>query len=406
LDDFRVANFFYSLLLCAFLVTNAFVEGCLALGAVGTLKIQKITFSDLNEDTGYVAKIRFLPIGEGYKGGIISLDTIRYSPEYGQMYVESTLLIDVPEDERVQLWTLGPWCAPVEKFVYSVYGPRRGEAFDILDEDGFLTRGILTQLRNQWSSQHDPMTLKTFALDGMLGVLEDYLDTICYFNASCLFSRRKNFDASDLMYYQKVSQDNDGQYRTIRIRPSNHDYVMDRNDWLLNLGAQSNVFEAIVTQNRQRPTLMVGVEGVKVDMPNCRPMDTFLDPATLDNVRHTNYVRSKLAVTSITERRCVFQWAIFRPHGTSHEERHVRLDSNVSIQHVNNKHFREQKISLYKVDDTRPFLTIGPVYTALCTSNPIPDIVCLGQHEYTFFRLKIEKLLQDRNMSFLRYLDR
>lgn len=401
-----MANFFYSLLLCAFLVTNTFLEGCRAIGAVGTLKIQKITFSDLDGDSDCVAKIRFLPIGDRYTGDIISLDTIRYAPEYGQMYAESTLLIDVPEDKRVQLWTLGPWCAPVEEFVYAVYGPRHGEAFDILDEDGFLTRGILTQLKNQWSLQHDPMTLKRFALDQFLKELEDYLDAICYRNAPCLFSKRENFEESDLMYYQKVSQDEDGRHRTIRIRPSNHDYIMKWNDWIVNLLVQQNVLDAIVRCNHRRPTLIAGGEEVKVDMPNCKPMDIFLDPETLDHIPHVNCVASKLVVTKMMEGHCTFHWAIHRRNGTSHEERRVKLDSGVSIQHANNKRFREQKISLYKANDTNPFLTIGPVYTALRSSDNALDVLYSGRQEFAFFKLKIENLLQNRNMSFLRYLDR
>ena len=42
------------------------------------------------------------------------------------------------------------------------------------------------------------------------------------------------------MYYQKVDQGEDGDCKTIRIRPSNHHYTVHWNDFLLNLFQQQD----------------------------------------------------------------------------------------------------------------------------------------------------------------------
>ena len=266
---------------------------CLALGCRGTLKIQGITFSDPFKKADYVAEIRFLPKGAQYTGGVVALDTIRYSSVYGQYYAESTLLINVPEDKRLQMWTLEPWCDPVEGFTYAVHKPYHEKECVILDEDGFLRRGIIAVLRRQWLSSDSPLTkpltLKELTLGRLLNNLEDYLDTVCYTNAPALFFKRKSFEGSDLMCYQKVSQDEHGDYKTVRIRPSNHDYVMDWNGFIRCL-VQKDFYHSITKRNGTLSTLIVGKEGVKAKFPRCDPMAVFWDSVALHDVSVNIYV--------------------------------------------------------------------------------------------------------------------
>ena len=160
----------------------------------------------------------------------------------------------------------------------------------------------------------------------------------------------------------------------------------------------------MLARNRSLSTLIVGCEGVKTKLLGCDPMGVFLGPETLDDVPHKNYKSSKVVVTNMVKERCTFRWAVHRPNGSSMEERYVRLDEHLILKTLEGgKCMREYRMAFFKIGVSNPFLTIGPVYGLLSETGEPPHVPHFANK---FFKRHVEDMLQERNMSFLRYLDR
>ncbi|TGW14602.1 hypothetical protein EIL50_04795 [bacterium NHP-B] len=193
-----------------------------------TLVIKSIELSDPDEDPGYAAKIRFLPKGGGYKGTPVSSECVRFC--YGRLYVESTLLIDVPAHRRIQQWSWGPWCPQKVGFSCISFMPKEGKEITIMDDDGFLLRGILgyffSQKKAHVLGKHEPSSLHILATQEGIAPLITYLDGYCYKTSPSIFRHRADFEKTDLMFFQEVSTEGEGYSKTVRIRPTNHAYEM------------------------------------------------------------------------------------------------------------------------------------------------------------------------------------
>ncbi len=194
-----------------------------------TLVIKSIELADPDKDLGYAAKIRFLPKGGGYKGTPVASERVRFCDDRGKLYVESTLLIDVPVYRRLQEWSWGPWCPQKIGFSCVSFMPKEGEEITIMDDDGFLLRGILgyffSQKKGRLSGGHEPSFCQNLPIQERIAPLITYLDGYCYKKSPQLFKHRDDFEETNLMFFREAFTEGDYP-RTVRIRPANHAYEM------------------------------------------------------------------------------------------------------------------------------------------------------------------------------------
>lgn len=139
------------------------------------------------KETGYHAKVTFMPQGEKYDGRKIGTDTVQYFRQTRKFFVRSQPINGEPLDIN------GLFFPQLDGFTYSVLYPKAGNLFTVLDDDGALIATLFGDIKI------DPQTDET---------LKNYGSSL-------------SGDVEDGFYYEQVSEQTK---EAVRINSKNHAY--------------------------------------------------------------------------------------------------------------------------------------------------------------------------------------
>lgn len=196
------------------------------------LHVEKIELAHPAENLGYLSKITFCPVDEhAYTGEHLGVDIVCETPDRtcncGDITVtkKSPVISSTLLNGKTQQWSIGPWCPQKKGFYYAFHLPKHNQPITILDEDGYLTRGILETLQTN-DSGNTIGTLQGIAAQKIVEPLKTFFDFQCQKHDPSNFDKRLDFNQRHSMYYQAVDEKENGKYQTVRINPANHNFIL------------------------------------------------------------------------------------------------------------------------------------------------------------------------------------
>ncbi|MGB0919008.1 MAG: hypothetical protein ACPGUZ_00580 [Holosporaceae bacterium] len=229
-------------------------SACCAPPETRELRVQKLELTPPDENLGYCSKITFLPVdAEAYTGKQLGVDVVcetppqtyagREIPTAEKKLVISSTLLNGGEQQH---WTPGPWCTPKKGFHYAFHLPTHGQPITVLDDDGYLTRGLLEKLQTKDSDNTPVNTLQGMTAQQLIEPLKTFFDYQCQKSDPSRFSNRLDFSERHSMYYQPLQKGENG-WQTVRINPANHNFTLLPNDifWMLRAKEQQTDYNAI-----------------------------------------------------------------------------------------------------------------------------------------------------------------
>ncbi|MGB1229996.1 MAG: hypothetical protein ACPG7U_02385 [Holosporaceae bacterium] len=261
------------------------------------LRVQKLELTPPDENLGYCSKITFLPVDEAaYTGAQLGVDVVfeqyprgcgctemsdEYIERHKKLMISSTLL----NGGEQQHWTPGPWCTPKKGFHYAFHLPTHGQPITVLDDDGYLTRGLLEKLQTKDSDNTPVNTLQGMTAQQLIEPLKTFFDYQCQKSDPSNFSNRLDFSERHSMYYQPLQKGENG-WQTVRINPANHNFTLLPNDifWMLRAKEQQPDYNAIQDKVSTFCSVMNHEEAAPVSIEGGTPFKVTLS----DSIRQAN----------------------------------------------------------------------------------------------------------------------